>query len=277
MFWRTYGQWWFFGLIFVGSMKHIGQGLRYGELWTREESLLAFELYCRIPFQKTKANNPAVKNLANLLGRTPASVARKLGNFGAFDPALQKLDISGLTHTSKLDREIWDEFHADWNNLVWEANVLRKKFGQLPPVQRGFKAPSGPSETIRLTKQRVHQAFFRDAVLSSYESTCCITGLAVPECLIASHIVPWSEDEKSRTDPANGLCLSATFDRLFDAGLMTITSDLTILFSSQIVRSQNSVTQDLLLRYRDCPIRKPQRFLPSMERMEWNRKNRFKD
>jgi putative restriction endonuclease len=258
-------------------MKRTGKESRYGELWSREESLLAFELYCRIPFQKTKANNPAVKDLANLLGRTPASVARKLGNFGAFDPALQKLDITGLTHTSKLDREIWDEFHADWNNLVWEANLLRNKFGQPPPVQRAFKVPSGPSETTRLAKQRVHQAFFRDAVLSSYESTCCITGLAVPECLIASHIVPWSEDEKSRTDPANGLCLSATFDRLFDAGLMTITSDLTIRFSSQVVRSQNSVTRDLLLRYHNCPIRKPHRFLPSMERIEWNRKNRFKE
>jgi HNH endonuclease len=259
-------------------MKRIGKESRYGELWSREESLLAFELYCRIPFQKTKANNPAVKDLANLLGRTPASVARKLGNFGAFDPALQKLDISGLTHTSKLDREIWDEFHADWNNLVWEANLLRNRLGQPPPpAQRAFKAPSGPSETTRLTKQRVHQAFFRDAVLSSYESTCCITGLAVPECLIASHIVPWSEDEKSRTDPANGLCLSATFDRLFDAGLMTITSDLNIRFSSQVVRSQNSVTQELLLRYDNHPIRKPHRFLPSIERIEWNRKNRFKE
>ncbi len=258
-------------------MKRIGQESRYGELWSRKESLLAFELYCRIPFQKTKANNPAVKELANLLGRTPASVARKLGNFGAFDPALQRLDITGLTHTSKLDREIWDEFHADWNNLVWEANLLRNKLGHAPPVRPAFKLPSGPSETTRLTKQRVHQAFFRDAVLSSYDSSCCITGLAVPECLIASHIVPWSEDERFRTDPENGLCLSATFDRLFDAGLMALTSDLTICFSSRVVRSQSSVTQDLLLRYNNCPIRKPNRFLPSLERIEWYRKNRFKE
>lgn len=258
-------------------MKRNGQESRYGELWSREESLLAFQLYCRIPFQKTKANNPDVKELANLLGRTPASVARKLGNFGAFDPALQKLDISGLTHTSKLDKQIWDEFHADWNNLVWEASLLRSRLGRLPRFHRPFKRPSGPSETTRLTKQRVHQGFFRDAVLSSYEATCCITGLAIPECLVASHIVPWSEDERFRTDPTNGLCLSATFDRLFDAGLVSLTCDLTVRFSSLVVRSQNSVTQDLLLRYQNCSIRTPHRFLPSMERIEWHRKNRFKD
>jgi len=82
-------------------MKVEHEESRYGTLWNREELVLAFELYCTIPFQKTKANNPAVQNLAILLHRTPASVARKLGNFGAFDPALQRIDIKGLTHTSK--------------------------------------------------------------------------------------------------------------------------------------------------------------------------------
>jgi putative restriction endonuclease len=236
---------------------------------------LAFELYCRIPFQKTKANNPAVKELARLLRRTPASVARKLGNFGAFDPILRRMEISGLTHTSRLDREIWDEFHADWNGLVWQAALLRKKLVLMPRVDAEFKRPEGPSETLRLTRQRVHQAFFRDAVLSSYESTCCVTELAIPECLIASHIVPWSEDESLRTDPSNGLCLSATFDRLFDAGLMTITSDLNVRLSSRILKSRRVETRDLLCCYHDRPIRRPNRFLPNPDRLEWHRINRF--
>ena len=66
-----------------------------GQPWTREQLILAFELYCRIPFQRTKASDPRVKELAAILGRTPASVARKLGNFGAFDPQLAARDISG--------------------------------------------------------------------------------------------------------------------------------------------------------------------------------------
>ena len=258
-------------------MKSTFQESRYGTLWSREELVLAFELYCRIPFQKTKANNPLVRELASLVGRTPASVARKLGNFGAFDTALQKLNIRGLTHTSKLDRGIWDEFHNDWNGLVWQANLVRKEFGGTSPIGHTVKSPRGPSEAIRLTKQRVHQSFFRDAVLSSYEETCCVTGLAVRECLVASHIVPWSEDDRFRTDPTNGLCLSATFDRLFDAGLMTVSSDLIIHFSSHVMKSQNSVTRGLLACYHARPLRKPHRFLPSGERLEWHRKNRFKE
>jgi len=248
---------------------------RFGFLWNREESILAFDLYCRIPFQKTKANNPAVKELANLLGRTPASVAKKLGNFGAFDPALQRIKIKGLTHTSKLDREIWDEFHADWNSLVWEATQLRRRFGHISSAKQVVKTPGGPSEIKRLTKQRVHQAFFRDAVLSSYASTCCVTGLAIRECLIASHIVPWSKDARFRTDPTNGLCLSATFDRLFDAGLMTVTSDLIIRFSPRVTKPQNSVTREMICSYEGQPIRKPHRFLPCRERLEWHSLNRF--
>jgi putative restriction endonuclease len=67
---------------------------RYGVPWSRNELILAFELYCRIPFQKTKASNSEVQELAKILGRTPASVARKLGNFGAFDPELRKAKTS---------------------------------------------------------------------------------------------------------------------------------------------------------------------------------------
>ncbi len=249
---------------------------RYGTLWNREESILAFELYCRIPFQKTKANNPAVIDLARMIGRTPASVARKLGNFGAFDTALQKLKIKGLTHTSKMDREIWNEFHADWNGLVWETNLLKNKYSLVPQFDDTFRQPKGPSETKRLTKQRVHQTFFRETVLGSYETTCCVCGLSIRECLIASHIVPWSEEKKFRTDPTNGLCLSGTFDRLFDAGLMTITKDLIICFSSLLMESKNSVTRELLCFYNEKPIRKPHRFLPSVERLEWHHMNRFK-
>lgn len=249
--------------------------MRYGVLWTREESVLAFDLYCRIPFQKTKANNTEVKRLSALLGRTPASVARKLGNFGAFDPALQNKNISGLTHTSRLDKEIWDEFHADWNGLVWEANQLRARLEKEKPIETPHRAPIGPSETVRLTRQRVHQSFFRNAILSSYEGTCCVTGVALPECLIASHIVPWSINEDLRTDPTNGLCLSATFDRLFDAGLMTVSSDLAVRFSSRLLKSNQTPVQELLCIYHNRPIKRPHRFLPSETHLKWHHEHCF--
>jgi putative restriction endonuclease len=80
------------------------QAQRYGELWNREELILAFDLCCRIPFQKTKADNPEVVQLAKLLGRSAASVARKLGNFGSFDPELQRRQVKGLVHSGQAGR-----------------------------------------------------------------------------------------------------------------------------------------------------------------------------
>ncbi len=110
-------------------MSELGIPEKYGTLWTREELILAFGLYCRVPFKKTKANNPDIIELAMLLKRSPASVARKLGNFGSFDPELQKQQISGLGHASKLDREIWDEFHRDWNQLFLRKNYCVTNWG----------------------------------------------------------------------------------------------------------------------------------------------------
>src|ERR1700738_1959268 len=105
---------------------------KYGEDWSRDEMILALYLYCQIPFSKTKANNPEVAKLAAMLGRTPASVARKLGNFGSFDPLLAKQGISGLKHTSKADRAIWEEFHNKWEVLVDLSSDLLKSLTQHP-------------------------------------------------------------------------------------------------------------------------------------------------
>jgi len=252
---------------------------KYGERWTRDELILAFGLYCRIPFKKTKANNPIVVELAKLLKRSPASIARKLGNFGSFDPELHRQEVVGLLHSSKLDREIWDEFHNDWNQLVLEERRLRDELGfkqeSQKEIDENIVQPQGPSEKETIRKTRIHQSFFRAAILSSYEETCCVTGLGVRECLVASHIVPWSKSEELRTDPRNGLCLSATFDRLFDNGLITITTDLLVVVSERLRNSGEKRITDIICVYHGRPIIRPRRFLPSHDHLEWHRDNIF--
>lgn len=250
---------------------------RYGQLWSHDELVLAFDLYCRIPFQQTKASNPKVQELARFLGRTPASVARKLGNFGAFDPELSKKGISGLVHTSKLDREIWEEFNHDWNGLILDANRLRQKLIGKGSSSENYVIPMGPTETIRETKNRVHQSFFREVVLSSYSETCCITGIRVPECLIAGHIIPWATDESKRTDPRNGLCLCATFDRLFDKGLVTVTPEWRVLLSQRLLSKKEPPIQKHILDYHGQRIILPYRFVPAVEYLEWHRLNIFQE
>lgn len=254
------------------------QPRNYGRPWSRDELILAFDLYCRIPFKKAKANNPKVIALSLLIERSPASVARKLGNFGSFDPELQKQDVSGLAHASKLDGQIWEEFNSDWNQLVLEARRLRDGIAGVSSEEADedqIVMPQGPSEKDAIRKTRTHQAFFRAAILSSYEQTCCITGLRVPETLIASHIVPWSVSEELRADPRNGLCLSATFDRLFDRGLITLSNDFTVIVSSSLRSAGDRRTEELICPYHSSPMIRPRRFMPEQDHLEWHRSNRF--
>lgn len=267
-------------MVDTGMPKGV-ESSRHGTPWAKEELILAFDLYCRIPFKKTKANNPEVIRLAGILRRSPASVPRKLGNFGSFDPRLQEQNIVGLAHASRLDREVWDEFNVDWNGLVVESERLRnvmlpEAIGQEDVVE-DLVLPCGPSEEESTRKARLHQQFFRQSVLSSYDETCCVTGLHLRECLVASHIVPWSVSEEHRADPRNGLCLSATFDRLFDRGLITVTDDLVLVVSQTLRSSGDEAIMDMICAFHGAPILRPRRFLPLPVHLEWHRHNVFHD
>jgi predicted restriction endonuclease len=197
-----------------------------------------------------------------------------LGNFGSLDPELRRQKVSGLSHSSKLDRIIWEEFHKDWNQLVLEAEQLRTDLDlrtiAKEDIQTDINRPKGLSEKITLQKSRIHQSFFREAILNSYENTCCITGLRIRECLVASHIIPWSVSEEHRTDPRNGLCLSATFDRLFDRGLLTITNQLRVAISPALLTGGDIRTSEIVCFYHGAEIIKPRKFLPLTSFLEWH-------
>lgn len=261
----------------MGRMSITDRPDNDGTLWTREQLIVAFELYCRVPFGQITTRNPLIRELAAVLGRTPASVSRKLGNFGAFDPVLAARSVVGLTHGSKLDRAIWDEFHHDWAELVTEAHAIRNALTTNVQAAPTSEPPSGPSERIASTKQRLHQSFFRDAVLSSYNRRCCVTDLPIVECLVAGHIIPWSVDATRRADPTNGLCMSATFDRLFDAGLITIDSELT-LSVSRLVRTLDDRAVAAIVKARHGqPISLPSRFSPDPQCLQWHREHIYRD
>ena len=246
---------------------------RDGANWSREESILAFDLYCRIPFRKTKANNPAVIVFAHILHRTPASVARKLGNFGAFDPELKKKKISGLTHTSKLDKIIWDEFNSDWSGLVLDAERIREQM--LPQTSLSVPVTPeqiGPTEREVTVKQRIHQDFFRASVLAGYNQRCCICGLPYPEILMASHIIPWSVRNDTRVNPENGFCLCASHDRAFDRYLLAIDVDFSIILGERLKKSKDPASQSLFNAYEGKFILLPDRFTPRREFLSWRLK-----
>lgn len=254
---------------------------RYGAAWTRDELVLALYLYCQIPFARTRSNQPDVIRLAKMIGRTPSSVARKLGNFGSFDPVLASSGISGLAHASNADRQVWEEFNGAWDALILEYQTIVSRWDLVQQTESEDDSPLGvpfvgPTERVGVSTIRLSQAFFRNAVLSSYRNGCGICGLEIRSLLVASHIVPWAVAEEHRSDPRNGLCLCSLHDRAFDCGLISVTDAFEIGISTEVRRSKTIAVGDMLQKYDHCHLRLPERFLPRGEFLSWHRENVFR-
>lgn len=114
----------------------------------------------------------------------------KIGNFGSFDENLKTKGMVGLTNASKLDRDIWNEYINNWDKLSYQSELLiadleKRKILNLNNTLETI--PSGIDKEV-FTTQRINQNFFRTTILASYNSKCCITGISIPDLLIASHI-----------------------------------------------------------------------------------------
>ena len=254
-----------------------------GQTWTELETKLALYLYFQLTFGQLDQRNPEVVKLARIIGRTPSSVAMKLANLASLDPKITQSGRKGLAGASAQDRRIWDAFHADWTGLVSEIEQVLIDEKQFPTngrlkedkVSFNFERYSNQSSKTAEVEVRVGQQFFRSAVLANFEGRCCVTGIAEPTLLIASHIVPWSKDVKNRHNPANGLSLSATFDRAFDKGLMTVDPNLRVQFSSFLLKHENERTRKYFSPFHGREILFPIRFLPDSELLDWHSKTVF--
>ena len=228
-----------------------------GKRWTDDELLVALNLYHKLTFGQLHARNPTVAALAEKFGRTASSVGMKLCNFASFDPALKLRGIKGLEGASALDREVWKEFHQNLNETVpFSEDALRKLFGVdegselevLPRegVRVRKRPPTGPTESTASVKQRRGQEYFRDAVLNNFGGRCGVTGLAVRELLIASHILPWGSHPTERLNVRNGLSLSRLHDAAFDRGLIAFDDKLRLLLSPRLKAelSQRAVAEN---------------------------------
>jgi len=248
---------------------------RDGLKWSEEETILAYYYYCQIPFGKFYSRNPLVIRISTMLGRKPGALVKKIGNLASFDPEMKRRNVRGLGNASKLDGIVFNRFKDNWEELVLLATEIEQGYATNTPI-----IPSNSDEVVlppgldkeKATSARINQSFFRNAVLSAYNHRCCISGIQLDSLLIASHIKPWSESNPftERTNPSNGLCLNALYDKAFDNGLITILPNYTILVSSKI---PNEIADNELLRLnrlRGQRIMLPNKFVPSKQFLEYH-------
>ncbi|MEQ1916508.1 MAG: HNH endonuclease, partial [Gallionella sp.] len=182
------------------------------------------------------------------------------------------------------DKAMWLEMESDWDNFAIETERAIEALGvgvSIEPtipseltLEEGNIDYTGSNKQV-ITSTRVGQNFFRRAVLSAYQYKCCITGLAVPRLLVASHIVPWRDDASNRLNPKNGLCLSMLHDKAFDVGVITITENMTVMVSRKQASADDYFFNSALLAYDGKSIASPEKFAPHQDFLAYHRQHIF--
>lgn len=252
--------------------------------WTRDQLLVALNLYCQMEFGKFHQGNPRIIAVASQIGRTPSALAMKLCNFASLDPAITASGRKGLEGASALDKAIWAEFQENPDRMGMASQALMDALASSDNSLLDLSSNDPEDEvpdyfgtnTTAFVTVRKKQHFFRRAVLSSYEGRCCMSGISHPKLLVASHIVPWAKNENNRLNPANGLCLSALHDKAFDRGLITVTPGMTIKVSDALRETEQLANDHAsLLALHGSPIALPHKFSPHPDFLAFHNESVF--
>lgn len=152
-----------------------GQSRGRNPAWTKDELILALDLYFRVPPYTVNSSHPSIHELSEVLGRlaahtnppdavryrNPNGVYMKLMNLQSHDP---ERGGRGLSGGGKLEAEIWEEFGSNRDELFRVANSIRQAIAD-PDILRavGTPIPLDVEEAVEgYLLTRVHQFRERD-------------------------------------------------------------------------------------------------------------------
>lgn len=175
--------------------------------------------------------------------------------------------------------KMYDSTTAD-GAVIWDHVLpLLQRTSQIEHQSRnvtgGFaNEPLAKYGAPKLTRPRLGQASFRVMVTEAYHRRCAMTGESTLLALEAAHIVPYSEDGTHEIQ--NGMLMRADFHRLFDAGLVSVTPDLTIRISPRIKEAWFNGKAYYRLDGQPLTVKPESPLLsPDRDRLHWHFTNRF--
>lgn len=134
-----------------------------------------------------------------------------------------------LQHFERGLEKVWG---FDWDSIEnpFEFSTSGDSYQTL--VSTLSKEPSSSGEIYTRVKNRgIRQLLFRQALLKAYKEQCAFTDISFVSGLEACHIVPWSlASDAERLDVRNGILINSFHHRLFDQGLITISTNHEIIF-----------------------------------------------
>lgn len=220
-------------------------------VWDIEDEKTLNEIFF---FFKSQEHSPSEKMVAAFPGNRTSYLAQRFCS-----SALHKLigfnSENSIIENALRNADSSDDLGKRLENLL----KLKEKKGRDVAVE---------------TTQRAGQYLFRHALLKIYSGQCAVTGIRVVPVLRASHISEWAKDTENRLNPANGICLSATFDAAFDRHLISFDDDYRMLLTPALKEYfTNDETRETFEQYEGKRLLLPYdvRFLPGQKLLRSHR------
>ncbi|MHB8730839.1 MAG: HNH endonuclease [bacterium] len=155
----------------------------------------------------------------------------------------------------------------------WDPKTLKARIVFGTPDEVALTPPETPAErryALRTVKQRLHQALFREAVITAYNGRCALSGLREPLLLDAAHIVEDRNERLGYPVVPNGIPLSKIHHAAFDANLIGIDADYRIHVKDRLLNLKDGPTLEALNGLTGHTIHLPDRARdrPDRERLD---------
>lgn len=144
----------------------------------------------------------------------------------------------------------------------WDGQALNARLSFGLPDQKVLTPPENVLErryALRAVKQRLHQASFREAVITAYGGRCAFSGLPEAMLLDAAHIMSDKDEEMGQPVVSNGLPLSKLHHAAFDAHLLGIDPDYRVHVSDRLLIQNDGPMLEALKALNGKGIRLPNR------------------
>jgi putative restriction endonuclease len=144
----------------------------------------------------------------------------------------------------------------------WDAATLKAHVAFGIPDQDARAPPDNAVErryALRAVKQRLHQASFREAVITAYNGRCALSGLPEPLLLDAAHIISDKHERLGQPVVPNGIPFSKIHHAAFDAHLIGIDPDYRLHVSERLLMQKDGPMLQALKRLNGGTIHRPKR------------------
>ncbi|BDA72810.1 unknown protein [Calothrix sp. PCC 7716] len=192
-------------------------------------------------------------------------------------------ELFNLLRDEGARRELVESLISAWfsnyANGIEEVITINQNFQDLSPeldISETVNYDAQSKESLKTSI--IRNAFFRKAVLHTYEYKCAFCGLKVMKSskyyiVDGAHIKPFGEFRDSRIK--NGISLCKNHHWAFDIGLFTVDDKYKIVMSKNFEEESPNAQSMKDFHGKDLYLPRLEKFYPELEAFEWHRQNKF--